>query len=382
MNELPEYKANRLDVELTFDDVLLPPQKSGVKSRSDVDTSMNITPSIEVEIPIISSNMDTVTGAEMAQAMSDVGACGITHRFDGAEAQAEMIRQVDGVVGATLGVSDNVVEDAHLYLDAGADFLCVDTPHAHADHVVSSDSDDTDVSHSNHMSVIEKLRNEFPDVDIMAGNVASRKGAIDLINAGANSIKVGIGSGSVCETRLVTGAGRPQFTSVGEVSRGVREYLNFNGQDLDEVTVIADGGIRNSGDMMKSLMVGADAVMVGGFVAGCPESLKGVEYRGMASAAAREDRSDNSSEEKNIENPEERSRQAATEGARTNVEEQKSVKEVILEAQGGIQSGCSYCGGGSIKEARKNAEFVRTTTNTVARNGVHGNKEVLEKSQE
>lgn len=362
MNTQPNFRAESLSVELTYDDVLLLPQRSDVDSRSHVDTTMNITPSISVDVPIISSNMDTVTETEMAQAMSDAGACGILHRFSGnsheeqVEIQEQMVSDVDGLVGATVGVSEQAPEAARRYVEAGANFICLDTPHAHANHVLET---------------LSAVNDAIPDdVDLMAGNVCTGHGAVDLIKHGADSVKVGIGGGSACETRQVTGNGRPQFTAVGGVVEKVNQYLVSNARHPSEVTVIADGGIKTSGDMMKALMVGADAVMVGGFVAGCPESPKDTEYRGMASSAAREDRSGTGEGDG-----------TAAEGADTEVHEKETVADVIGEAQWGLRSACSYCAGHTIPEARENAEFVRVSPQTSQRNGVHGVSEIIEQSQ-
>jgi IMP dehydrogenase len=344
---------NSLDVGLTYDDVLLVPQQSAVQSRDNVSTATKITPNVTADVPIISSNMSTVTESDMAQAMSDVGAVGIIHRFMTPEEQAAEIEQVDGTVGASVGVNEQVIENVIQYRDAGADFICVDIAHGHLELCVQT---------------IEKIRGEFPDVDIIAGNVVTADGAIDLIKAGANSIKVGVGGGSACRTRTVTGVGVPQFTAVCNVVNGVHKYLSQKNPDF-EVTIIADGGIRTSGDMMKALMAGADSVMVGGFVAGCPETpgetieVDGEtyqEYSGMASRHAREDRTDVEQEDT-----------TASEGAATLKQIADPVEAVITEAVGGIKSGCSYCGGQTIEQARQNAEFMQVSPSTVDRNGVH-----------
>ncbi len=351
---------NSMEVGLTYDDVLLIPQRSPVRSRDNVDTSSFVTPSVEVETPIISSNMHTVTEGEMAQAMSDVGAVGILHRYMPPEEQAEEIASVDGVVGGSIGVhpvesTDGVldsVEQAELLVEAGADFVCIDIAHGHLEMCIET---------------VEAVSDAVP-VDVMAGNVVTVAGAVDLISAGADSIKVGVGPGAACRTRTVTGVGVPQFTAVTTVVEGVNKYLAQLGEDR-KVCVIADGGIRTSGDMMKALMAGADAVMVGGFVAGCYEApgeiieIEGVEYQkysGMASNDARSDRTDKDDVDT-----------SASEGAETLKEVEGSVEEVITEAIWGVRSGCSYCGGETLDEARLNAKFIRTSPTTQERNGVH-----------
>lgn len=337
-----------LELGLTYDDVLLVPQYSEVESRSSVELSSNITPSVSVDIPIISSNMDTVTESEMAQAMSDSGGVGILHRFMTAEEQAEEIRKVSGTVGASVGVNEDYIENIAKYVSAGADFVCVDIAHGHL---------------SICLDTVSEIRSEYPDLDIMAGNVATGEAANDLLEAGADSIKVGIGGGSACRTREVAGVGVPQFTAVQNVSEATPDSAN----------IIADGGVQKSGDIVKALMGGADAVMVGSFVARSHEApgetikIDGTvykEYRGMASTVARDNRTDVEEDD------------TTSEGAVARKKVKGSVEEILREAEGGIQSGLSYCGGETIEEARENAEFMRSSNSTINRNGVHNVDEI------
>ena len=337
-----------LELGLTYDDVLLVPQYSEVTSRSDVDISANITPSITVDVPIISSNMDTVTESEMAQAMSDSGGVGILHRFMTPSEQAEEIAQVSGVVGASVGVNEEYLENVQTYLDVGADFICVDIAHGHLELCLSTVSD---------------IRETYPDVEIIAGNVATAEAANDLLDAGADTIKVGIGGGSACRTREVAGVGVPQFTAIQNVVEDTP----------DSAHIIADGGIQKSGDIVKALMGGADAVMVGSFVAKSHEAqgetvtINGKqykEYRGMASTVARENRTDVGEDN------------TTSEGAVARKEIQGTVEDILHQAKGGIQSGLSYCGGETIEQARENAEFIRSSNSTITRNGVHNVDEI------
>lgn len=337
-----------LELGLTYDDVLLVPQYSEVESRSAVDISANVTPSVSVDVPIISSNMDTVTEAEMAQAMSDAGGVGIIHRFMTTEEQAEEIRKVNGSVGASVGVNEDYLTNIQTYLDAGADFICVDIAHGHL---------------SICLETVRDIREKHPELDIMAGNVATGEAAKDLLDAGADSIKVGIGGGSACRTREVAGVGVPQFTAVQNVAEATP----------DSAYIIADGGVQKSGDIVKALMGGADAVMVGSFVAQSYEApgetikIDGTvykEYRGMASTVARDNRTD--VDEDNT----------TSEGAVARKEVKGSVEDILTEAEGGIQSGLSYCGGETIVEARENAEFMRSSNSTINRNGVHNVDEI------
>lgn len=335
-----------LDIGLSYDDVLLVPQHSTVTSRSNVDTSSKVTPNIAVPIPIISSNMDTVTESEMAQAMYDSGGVGIIHRFMTPQEQADEIATVDGIVGASVGVNESYVENIEMYLEAGAGFICIDIAHGHLQSCIDA---------------VKEIRSNFPDVELIAGNVATGEAAVDLVQAGADTIKVGIGGGAVCRTREVTGVGVPQFTAVRNVANAL--------QSRNDVCIIADGGIETSGDIVKALMAGADTVMVGSFVADTKaapgETVKEdgelyKEYRGMASSKARDERTDISEDDT-----------TASEGAIAKKKITNTVSEILTDAQSGIQSGLSYCGGRSIQEARENASFMRVTNSTINRNGVH-----------
>lgn len=337
-----------MELGLTYDDVLLVPQYSEVESRSDVDISSNITPSVSLDVPIISSNMDTVTESEMAQAMHDAGGVGILHRFMTTEEQASEIESVSGTVGASVGVNEDYIENIETYLEAGADFICIDIAHGHL---------------SLCLEAVSEISSEYPSVDLMAGNVATGEAAIDLLEAGADSIKVGIGGGSACRTREVAGVGVPQFTAVRNVAEAVP----------DSAHVIADGGVQKSGDIVKALMAGADAVMVGSFVAKSYEApgetirIDGVtykEYRGMASTVARDNRTDVEDDD------------TTSEGAVARKEVKGSVSDILQKAKGGIQSGLSYCGGNTIESARTNAEFMRSSNSTITRNGVHNVDEI------
>lgn len=354
---------------LSYDDVLLEPQRSPVSSRADVDTSTHITPNVSVDVPIISANMSTVTEQRMAQAMVNVGAIGIIHRFLSPGEQARVIEGVNGPVGASVGINGSFVENAEQYIAAGADFLCLDVAHGHMN--------DT-------LEAVESLRQRFPAVDIMAGNVATPAGAKDLIQAGANSIKVGVGSGSACITREVTGVGVPQLTAVHNVATALRASDTSAPSDAnlpgsgEAVTIIADGGIQTPGDMVKALMAGANAVMVGGYLAGCEETPGDTitvdgetykEYHGMASRKARDSRPDADDDV----------HQRSVEGASTLTKVNGTVEQTVTDAVQGIRSGLSYCGGHTIQNARENAEFVSITPSTQERNGVHSVDLVTEK---
>ena len=220
---------DNLRTGLTFDDVLLVPRRSRIRSRSDVSLRTKLSRNITLEIPVIAANMDTVCEHRMARAMAELGGIGIIHRFLPIEAHADQVRMVkeagDLLVGAAVGTDHDVIDRSKALVAAGADCLVLDIAHGHSDHAIDA---------------IRRVKDAFPDVDLIAGNVATRIGAEDLVEAGADAIKVGVGPGGVCTTRLVAGVGVPQLTAIDEVA-GI------------DVPVIADGGIRTSGDMAKAL---------------------------------------------------------------------------------------------------------------------------------
>ncbi len=254
-------------------------------------------------------------------------------------------------VGAAIGVSAQAMERADALLAAGADVLVLDIAHGHADHCID---------------MVRALRRAHPDAQIVAGNVASADGARDLAEAGANAIKVGIGPGSICTTRIVTGFGVPQLTAIMDVAEGLR------GAGFD-IPIIADGGVKTSGDMVKALAAGASSVMIGSLFAGCEEApgapvirdgRKVKVVRGMASLGAAISRK--ASEEENGEEDESAESQAewdkvVPEGVEAVVPYRGHVREILYQMVGGLRSGMSYGGAFTIEELQRNAEFIVIT---------------------
>ncbi len=472
---------------LTFDDVLLIPRRSSITSRQDVDTSTRLTANINIKIPIMSANMDTVTEARMAIAMARAGGIGILHRFMSIEAQAREVKAVkraqgfiiehpyniqpdatieqaralmdrhkvgalivmdDGKlvglvsqrdlmlapasieniraamtprarlvtvkpdvtveqarellykhrieklpvlddddnlvglitsrdlikldqspdvttdekgrlrVGAAIGVTTRERERAAALLDAGADVLVLDIAHGHADHCIN---------------LLKSLRLEFPKVQIIAGNVASRAGARELSEAGADAIKVGIGPGSICTTRIVTGFGVPQLTAILDSAAGVKD----SGRDLP---LIADGGIRTPGDLVKALAAGAETAMIGGLFAGSEEApgspvlrdgKKVKVVRGMASLGATMDRRmSERGEDESAEDQEDWSK-VVPEGVEAVVPYRGNVSEILHQLVGGLRSGLSYGGAHNIRELQANAEFIEITPAGIRESNSH-----------
>jgi IMP dehydrogenase len=462
----------RQEIGLTFDDVLLVPKRSAIRSRDDVQTSTLLVPEIRLSIPVISANMDTVTETAMAVAMAQAGGIGILHRFMPITKQAEMVRRIkraegfvvehpvtihpeanlaearqtmvdsligglvvvddeghllglltardillapeaglqvrdlmtprerlvvapvdealdsarlrlhshrieklplvdtqDRVVGLitaqdivklqehpqatkdakgrlrvgiAVGVHSDDLDRAAACIEEGADVVVVDVAHGHAEHV---------------LEMIRQLKQRFPGTAVIGGNVATPQGVRDLAQAGADAVKVGVGSGSICITRIVTGFGLPQLTAVAECAQAGREL---------GIPIISDGGTRNSGDMVKALAAGASTVMVGSLLAGTDESpgasviREGQRYkvvRGMASLSANVSRKEIDQGELDLSEFE----RVVPEGVEALVPHRGAVKETLHQLVGGLRSALSYAGAANINELWENAEFIRIT---------------------
>ncbi len=342
---------NNLRTGVSYGDVLLVPQRSPVDSRREVDLSTSLTPHLSLETPLVSAAMDTVTEAELATALGTAGGLGTIHRFMTVDEQAAAVERVarTGVpVAAAVGINEDTIGRADALLEAGATTIVVDVAHGHLERTLTT---------------TERLRQAFPTADLIVGNVATSAGVRDLAAAGADCVKVGIGPGSHCTTRKVAGAGVPQLTAVDDCAEAAADV---------DVTIIADGGIRTSGDAVKALMAGADAVMLGSLFAGTAEApgevieVDGVRYkrsRGMATTAAAEERSDKGNDVR------------ADEGVEGLTPYKGPVETVASEFCAGIKSGLSYCGGHTIQAARANAEFIRVAPSARDREGAHTDNE-------
>lgn len=334
------------DWALCFDDILLVPQHSKVESRRNVDLSMNIGDREILSLPVISSPMDTVTGYEMAAAMAKAGGLGIIPRFVSVDKQATEVTRAKFsafAVGAAVGSSGDFIERAQELYRRGASLILVDTANGHNQMTIDA---------------VYKLRAELPDIHLMAGNVSTYAGWRDLSDAGADSVRVGIGGGSCCTTRIVSGHGIPTLASIMDIakSRRLREE-----QNRPFARIIADGGIKSTGDMVKAFAAGADAVMLGSMLAGHDECPGGTDeqgrksFRGMASAAAQDAAGARS----------------VVEGIATTVNSRGSVQHTLESIRGGLGSGCSYSGVNALRELRGNAFFVRVGTGSLAESNPH-----------
>lgn len=338
---------------LTYDDVLLLPDASEVVP-SEVITRTRLTRNIEIDIPIASSAMDTVTESKMAIAMTAAGGIGIIHRNLSIEDQVKEVKNVlaankSGLVGAAVGVGDDGFARAKALIEAGVNVVVVDTAHGH---------------HRAVLDAIERIRKEFKDIDIIGGNVATRAGAQALINAGVDAVKVGVGPGSICTTRVVAGVGVPQITAIMEAHKATVKA---------GIPLIADGGLQYSGDIPKAIVAGADCVMLGSLLAGCDESpgevieidgrkFKG--YRGMGSLGAMQSRGEikSYSKDRYMQDDVLSEDKLVPEGIEGKVKYRGSVANVLHQLVGGLRSGMGYAGARTIYDLQKNGHLVQITS--------------------
>lgn len=327
---------------LTFDDVLIEPQYSDINSRSEISLDTDFL-GYRLKLPIISANMDYVTGYNMAIAMIDNGGFYVLNRFDPLDMTVGSI-DILHMSGRPLSISIGIRDGYNQLLSYISDFdfkiideltITVDVAHGH---------------HQNVIYLVKKLKAlGYPKV--IAGNVATYEGALALIAAGADAIKVGIGPGSVCTTREVTGVGVPQLSAIQAVARAINE--NYQGKP---VYLIADGGIKNSGDIVKALAAGADVVMLGSLLAGtsecpgetrtAPDNSRWKPYRGQSIFGTNESK-------------------YTPEGIEGWVKEKGPVADVLRKLAGGIRSGLSYTGARNIKEFQERAKFIEISSGTV-----------------
>jgi IMP dehydrogenase len=336
-----------IPLALSYDDVLIVPMHSEVEHRIDVNTRSQVTRNSFIGVPIIASNMDTVCEKDMAIAMRYAGGLGIVHRNMTPEQQAQQIGEIAVVAGraaAAVGVVGDYLERAKLLCDSGVSILLVDVAHGDAEHIYRA---------------IEEIRSVSSDVEIIAGNVATVSSTRNMVNAGVDAIKVGIGPGAACTTRIVTGVGIPQLTAVIQCAEEARKY---------GIPIIADGGIKNSGDIAKALVAGASTVMLGRLLAGAEESpnvnagpisksdaINGNYppkiYRGMASSEA--------------------SGREHAEGVSGIIERTGPVADTINKLMGGVRSAMSYIGAKRIEDMYYNGQFVRITQAGMAESRPH-----------
>jgi IMP dehydrogenase len=317
----------------TFDDVLLIPSYNHYESRRLVDiSSTDKTGRFKLDLPVFTANMDSVTESGMANFIGSKGGAGVLHRFCSVDENVKMYKECQHKVFVSVGCSEKDLNRVEALRDAGAEYFCVDVAHAHARYVGR---------------MLKKIREIVSDnACIMGGNVATYAGADFLASCGADMIKVGIGGGSVCTTRIKTGFGVPTLSSVQECSRVDR-------------SIIADGGIRTPGDVVKALAFGADFVMLGGVFAGSAPTPGEVQvdekghkyktYRGMASREAQEDFLGPMGDWK------------TAEGVATRVPYNDNHEAIVADIVGGLRSGLTYGGAATIRELQRKLNFVLVT---------------------
>jgi|WetSurSiteA1Bulk_404760.scaffolds.fasta_scaffold20709_2 IMP dehydrogenase len=341
---------------LSYDDVLLVPQYSRIISRSNIDLSTQITPHIKLAIPLISSNMGTVTDSHFAITIGKLGGLGVIPRFISAEAEANMISKVKKenlISAASIGCKkDEVAIRSEILVKAGADIFFIDVAHGHMEQVIETTS---------------FLKSKYGKVvDIVAGNVATGEGAKALYDAGADCVKVGIGPGSICITRQETGCGVPQITAVLNVAKIAQRLKK---------TLICDGGMKNSGDVVKALAAGASAIMSGHLFAGAKESPGKIfksgknmlkEYNGSTSLVEKLKHVKNVGSKKLSFNY-----LFQIEGVASYVPYKGPLEEILIPMLGNIRSGFSYCGANNISQLHKKAKFIRVSPVGFKENGAH-----------
>ena len=324
---------------LSFEDVLLVPKRSNIRSRKEIDLTSKMA-GTEYTLPIISSPMDTVTESAMSMTMRERGGLGVVHRYCSIEEQCKMISS--GLVdAAAVGVSGDFEERVASLIEYGMKTVCVDVAHGH---------------HSMMESALKLLKDKYGNnLTVIAGNVATPEGFKDLSDWGADAVRVGIGGGSICSTRIQTGHGMPTFQSI----------LDCRDVDTD-ASIIADGGIKKAGDIVKAFAAGADFVMLGSMLAGTDETpgqvfvsndnKKYKVYRGMASVEAQVDW---------------RGEARSLEGVSTTIPYKGGVVKILHDLEQNIRSGLSYSGARSIKELQAVASFIRQTNASMVESSTH-----------
>lgn len=341
---------------LTFDDVLLVPQYSQILP-TNVDVSTNLTKKIFLKTPIFSAAMDTVTEYNMAVAMAKAGGMAIIHKNMSPTAQAQIIKDVktdnkDNLVGAAIShdLSEAGQIRIKMLIEAAVDLIIIDTAHGHSKLVIDC---------------VKWFKNTYPQITLVAGNIATSEAALALADAGADIVKVGIGPGSICTTRIVSGVGVPALTAIMMVAQALKDK---------NIGIIADGGMRYSGDVVKAIAAGAHAVMLGGILAGCDEApgevveLEGKKYksyRGMGSLGAIAGGSDDRYFQHK------RQGKFVAEGVEGYVNYKGSVHDIIYQLVGGLRSGMGYNGAANLIELQKNAQFIKITNAGSKESHVH-----------
>lgn len=346
---------------LTFDDVLLIPAESHVLPN-EVKLDTKLAPNLQLHIPLISAGMDTVTEGNMAIAMAENGGLGVIHKNLSIEVQVEEVKKAKGktvdpnlphpavddqgrlLAAAAVGVTSDTFERAESLLEAGADAIVIDTAHGHSAGVLRK---------------IKEIREHFPNATLIAGNVATGEGTAALFDAGVDVVKVGIGPGSICTTRIVAGVGVPQITAIYDAASVAQKHGK---------KIIADGGIKYSGDVVKALAAGGNAVMLGSIFSGTTEAPGTIftnegkqfkSYRGMGSVGAMSQQ--HGSSDRYFQGGVNEANKLVPEGVEALVPYKGDVSNIIYQIDGGLRAGMGYVGAGTIEELIENSQFVQIT---------------------
>lgn len=352
---------------LTFDDVLLVPQYSEI-TPDMADVSTKLTNTFKMNVPFLSAAMDTVSEHKLVTALALAGGLGVIHKNMSIADQAKEVEMVKNYefdneknkralidkkrrlcVGAAIGVTADMMDRVHALMDAGVDVFVLDSAHGDSKNIINA---------------IKNLRLEYPNMELIAGNVATYEGALDLMKAGASAVKVGMGPGSICTTRIIAGIGVPQLQAVMDCARASKEM---------NVPIIADGGIKYSGDVVKALAAGANTVMLGGLFATCEEAPGDIyesngkkyrTYRGMGSieamAKGSTDRYFQTGHKKFV-----------AEGVQGIVEVKTTVEELVFQLIGGLKAGMGYCGSKDIPTLQEKGTFIKITNNALLESHPH-----------
>lgn len=326
---------------LCFDDILLLPQQSLINSRKDIDISMH-----GYSFPIVASPMDTVCGWQMANAIANEGGIGIIHRYMSTGQRLKEFKKAiadnSNPKNVGIAISAKESEDKEFMrsaIDLGCIWFCIDTANGH---------------NYNAIVATRYLKVRYPSIKVMVGNISTVEGYIELANVGADAVRVGIGGGATCKTRIVTGHGMPTLQSI-------MDCYQHKIQADRSTLIVADGGIRTSGDIVKAFAAGADLVMLGSMLAGTDESPGEIidgykKFRGMASAEAQVDWRGNVS---------------VDEGISTMISCKGPVKNIFNEIKGGISSGCSYSGVESLLLLAETAEYTKVSSSSISESKPH-----------
>ncbi len=369
-----DAQKNSFPLALTFDDILLVPGYAGF-SRSEIDLSTKLTKNISLKLPLVSAPMDTVTESKLAIELARLGGIGIIHRnltIDQQVSEVKKVLKLSLLVGAAVGASSGFEERVKALVKAGASVIVVDSAHGYSKQVIDA---------------TKYIKKHFPKTEVISGNIATGDGAKALIEAGVDALRVGMGPGAICTTRIISGMGVPQVTAVLETVRAASKH---------GIPVIADGGIKYSGDMVKALALGASTVMMGNLFASAEESpgekvrLKRDQvphrfqsifeknkktylfksYRGMGSIGAMQKGVKIKSEDE-FHGKSYKDRVLVAEGVEGLVPVKGSLKDIVDQATSGIKSGMYYVGAKSLKELVENAKFIQITQASLTESHPH-----------